>query len=70
MYRFDSLQALPRIPVTSPAGNASQLLGNLTNFQRDVSPVNIGHYDIQPVFDIYADSISETLAAWPPTSAK
>jgi CzcA family heavy metal efflux pump len=55
-YRIDSLQALGRTPVTSPAGNASQLLGNVANFERDVSPVIINHYNIQPVYDIYADT--------------
>src|ERR1700753_2912138 len=54
-YRIDSLQSLARTPVTSPMGNASQLLGNVANFQRDTTPVIINHYDIQPVYDIYAD---------------
>ncbi len=54
-YRVDSLQALSRIPVTAPAGNVSQLLGNVSNFERDVTPVIIDHYNIQPVYDIYAD---------------
>ncbi|AFL87988.1 cation/multidrug efflux pump [Terriglobus roseus DSM 18391] len=54
-YRIDSMQALSRTPVTSPAGNASQLLGNVANFERDVTPAIIDHYNIQPVYDIYAD---------------
>lgn len=54
-YRIDSMQSLARTPVTSPAGNASQLLGNLANFERDVTPAIIDHYNIQPVYDIYAD---------------
>ncbi|WP_089410079.1 efflux RND transporter permease subunit [Granulicella rosea] len=55
-YRIDSLQALARTPITSPAGNASQLLGNIANFQRDITPTIISHYNIQPVYDIYADT--------------
>ena len=54
-YRIDSLPALGRTPVTSSAGNVSQLLGNVATFKRDVSPIVIDHYNIQPVFDIYAD---------------
>ncbi len=54
-YRIDSLQSMARIPVTAPAGNASQLLGNVANFERDISPVIIDHYNIQPTYDIYAD---------------
>ena len=55
IYRVSSLQELARTPVTSPAGNTSQLLGNLVDFRRDESPIIIDHYNIQPVFDIYAD---------------
>jgi multidrug efflux pump subunit AcrB len=55
IYRIDSLQALARTPVTTPQGNASQLLGNVASFRRDLSPIIIDHYNIQPTFDIYAD---------------
>jgi CzcA family heavy metal efflux pump len=55
IYRVDSLQALSRTPVTSPSGNASQLLGNVASFRRDLSPIIVDHYNIQPVFDVYAD---------------
>ncbi len=54
-YRIDSLPSLARTPVTSAAGNTSQLLGNLATFRRDESPIIIDHYNIQPVYDIYAD---------------
>jgi multidrug efflux pump subunit AcrB len=54
-YRVDSLQALARTPITSPNGNTTQLLGNLASFRRDQSPIIVDHYNIQPVFDIYAD---------------
>src|SRR6202012_2910896 len=50
-YRIDSLQALARTPITAPAGNASQLLGNLANFERSTSPSIVDHYNIQPVYD-------------------
>ena len=55
IYRIDSLQALARTPMTTPNGNASQLLGNVASFRRDLSPIIIDHYNIQPTFDIYAD---------------
>ena len=54
-YRIDSVPALGLTPVTSSAGNVSQLLGNLATFKRDVSPIVIDHYNIQPVLDIFAD---------------
>jgi multidrug efflux pump subunit AcrB len=55
IYRLDSLQTLARTPITTPQGNASQLLGNLASFRRDQSPIVVNHYNIQPVFDVYAD---------------
>jgi len=54
-FRVSTLQDLARTPVTSPAGNTTQLLGNLATFKRDASPIIVDHYNIQPVFDVYAD---------------
>jgi CzcA family heavy metal efflux pump len=54
-YRIDSPQTLARTPVTTPLGNASQLLGNVATFRRDESPIIVDHYNIQDVFDVYAD---------------
>jgi multidrug efflux pump subunit AcrB len=62
-YRVDSLQALARTPITSPQGNTTQLLGNLATFRRDQSPIIVDHYNIQPVFDIYADVDRRDLGA-------
>ena len=55
IYRVNTLADLARTPVTSPLGNTSQLLGNLASFKRDATPIIVDHYNIQPVFDIYAD---------------
>ena len=55
IYRIDNLPSLARTPVTAANGNVSQLLGNLATFRRDESPIIIDHYNIQPVFDVYAD---------------
>ncbi len=54
-YRISSLPELARTPVTTPQGNATQILGNLASFQRDQSPIIVNHYDIEPVYDIYAN---------------
>jgi len=54
-YRIDSLQTLARTPITSPNGNTTQLLGNVADFRRDLSPIIADHYNIQPVYDVYAD---------------
>ncbi len=55
IYRINSLQALARTPITSPNGNTTQLLGNVAGFRRDLSPIIADHYNIQPVYDVYAD---------------
>ncbi|HEX5283974.1 MAG TPA: efflux RND transporter permease subunit [Bryocella sp.] len=53
-YRISSLPELSRTPITTPQGNATQMLGNLATFRRDESPIIVNHYDIEPVYDIYA----------------
>jgi multidrug efflux pump subunit AcrB len=55
IYRIGNLAEMGRTPLTSAAGNTSQLLDNLATFRRDESPIVIDHYNIQPVYDIYAD---------------
>ena len=54
-YRISSLPDLSRTPITTPQGNATQILGNLATFRRDETPIIVNHYDIEPVYDIYAD---------------
>src|SRR5439155_1660868 len=40
---------------TAIAGQAApQLLGNLADFHRTVTPLSLNHYNVQPVFDVYA----------------
>jgi multidrug efflux pump subunit AcrB len=55
IYRISTLPELSRTPVTTPQGNATQILGNVADFQRAVSPIIVNHYDIEPVYDIYAN---------------
>ena len=55
IYRNNTLQDFSRTPITATSGNPSQMLGNLVAFRRDASPIIIDHFNIQPVFDIYAD---------------
>lgn len=66
-YQMDSLAKLKNIPVT--AGNAPrdvitdpsvaaapgpQLLGNVADVERRFSPSITNHYNVQPVFDVFA----------------
>jgi len=55
-YRIDSFDALERTPVTgATSGAQAQLLGNLATIRRTTSTALVSHYDVQPVFDIYAN---------------
>jgi multidrug efflux pump subunit AcrB len=48
---------------TGATGQPPQLLGNLVDVKRTVSPANVNHYDVQPVFDVYANVQGRDLAA-------
>src|SRR5438132_401491 len=52
--RVASLDALHRTPVAIPGQAAPQLLRNLADFSRTVTPLSLNHYNVQPVFDVYA----------------
>jgi CzcA family heavy metal efflux pump len=54
-YRIDSFDALARTPITTPAVQTPQLLSNLATFQRSSSMAVVNHYNVQPVFDIFAN---------------
>jgi multidrug efflux pump subunit AcrB len=54
-YRISNLQELGRTPLSSPQGNVTQLLQNIATFRRDLSPIVENHYNIQPVYDVFAD---------------
>ena len=68
-YRIDSLDELLRTPVTaassavttttpgslSGAAGAVQLLSNLVDVKRSYGPVIINHYNVAPVFNVFAN---------------
>src|SRR5438105_2238381 len=59
--------AVPLSPA-APTGTGStvqspQLLSNLVTMRRTFSPANVSHYDVQPVFDVYANVQGRDLAA-------
>ena len=55
-YRIDSLDALNRLPITPAGQNNTQLLRSLATLQRTTSTTIVNHYNVQPVFDVYANS--------------
>ncbi|MGS1027180.1 efflux RND transporter permease subunit [Burkholderia glumae] len=61
-YRMTSLSALRNLPVTGANGQ-SQLLGGLATITRGVGDAVVSHYNIDPLFDIYATTQGRDLGA-------
>jgi multidrug efflux pump subunit AcrB len=54
-YRIDSFDELARTPIAAPSARAPQLLSNLATFERSTSMAVVNHYNVQPVFDVFAN---------------
>ena len=54
-YRVDSPDAIMRTPVNSTAGASTQLLTNVAQLKRGLTAAVVSHYNVQPVFDVYAN---------------
>jgi CzcA family heavy metal efflux pump len=55
-YKMESLDALRSTPVAVAGSTVPQLFGNLASASRGVTPAVVNHYNIQPVFDVYASA--------------
>jgi multidrug efflux pump subunit AcrB len=53
-YRVDSLDELHRTPIAIAGQSSPQLLSNLADFSRTITPLSLNHYNVQPVFDVNA----------------
>jgi multidrug efflux pump subunit AcrB len=53
-YRVASLDELHRTPIAVAGQSSTQLLSNLADFSRTITPLSLNHYNVQPVFDVYA----------------
>lgn len=54
-YCVDSIEALMNMPVASSMTKQSTLLSNLAKIEQRLTPAVVNHYNIQPVYDIYAN---------------
>ena len=55
-FRIDSMDSLKRTPVTSGNGSQTQLLDNLiSDVHRSLTTSLVNHYNVQPVFDVFAN---------------
>ena len=62
-YRVASLAALGQTPVSGVGGAAPQLLENLATISRGSSMAVVSHYDVAPVFDVFANVQHRDLGA-------
>ncbi len=58
-----SSQPRPTATTMPTAQEPPQLLSNLVDMRRTLSPANVNHYNVQPVFDVYANVQGRDLAA-------
>jgi len=55
-FRIDSLDAIKRTPITAANGGNTQLLDNLIGgVHRSLTTSLVNHYNVQPVFDVFAN---------------
>jgi multidrug efflux pump subunit AcrB len=54
-YKVDSFDAVRQTPVHVPGVKEPEMLGNLTTLERDITPVNVTHYNILSTFDVQAN---------------
>lgn len=54
-FKIDSLEDITRTPITPPGGGNSSLLANIADIKRSTSMAVVNHYNVQPVFDVYAN---------------
>lgn len=62
-YRMASLEALGRTPIRGTGDGAPQLFENLATVRRGTGVAVISHYDVAPVYDVYANVQDRDLGA-------
>jgi len=55
-YKMESVEALDNTPITVPNQAQPQLFGNLATESREAVPAVVSHYNVAPVFDVYASA--------------
>jgi CzcA family heavy metal efflux pump len=53
-HRINSMDALHREPIPTPGGGTPELLTNLATVERGTATTVANHYNVQPVFNVYA----------------
>ncbi len=55
-YKIDSIDSLENTPIANGTNGTPQLLGNLATVKRDNMMQVVNHYNVQPVFDVFANA--------------
>ena len=55
-YKMGTVDAVTSTPITAPGLATPQLFGNLATQSRGVGPGVVNHYNVQPIFDVYASA--------------
>jgi CzcA family heavy metal efflux pump len=55
-YKMGSIDAVTSTPITTPGRATPQLFGNLATQSRGTSAAVVNHYNVQPIFDVYASA--------------
>jgi multidrug efflux pump subunit AcrB len=54
-YRLNSTEALMSTPIHSSGNHGTQLLSNLARLDRGTTASVVNHYNVQPLYDVYAN---------------
>ena len=68
-YKVDSSEALLNTPVHTGGADA-QMLGNLAQVERGYTASVVNHYNVQPVYDVYANVQDRDLGSFAKDTAK
>lgn len=63
-YKINSLEDVAQIPIgMNSRSGVDEMLGNVATISRETTQAHVSHYDVQPVFDIYANVDHRNLGA-------
>ncbi|WP_422924985.1 efflux RND transporter permease subunit [Singulisphaera sp. PoT] len=64
-HLIDSVEALRNTPIIAPNASmdSAQLLTNVADVERGQSPASVSHYNVQPVYDVFAGVQGRDLGA-------
>src|SRR4051794_30658706 len=62
-YKMGTMEDLQRTPIGAQTQGQPQMFGNLATSTRGITPAVVNHYNVQPVFDVFASADRRDLGA-------